>query len=77
MDRTQSASVRTDIRDFKMSKGQRQRRLQGDPRFVLRMREVKSHIVAWLLRRKILDFDVVPKREDCACVMKKCVLQKS
>ena len=62
---------------LKMSQLQWQRRLQGDPWFVLRMREVKSHVVALLRRRKILDFEVVPNREDCACVMKKWVLQKS
>ena len=36
------------IRDFKMSQLQRQCRLQGDPRFVPRMREVKSQVVTWL-----------------------------
>ena len=54
-----------------MPQPQQQHHLQGDPRFVLCMREVKCHVVTWVRQCKILDFDVVPKREDCACVTKK------
>ena len=48
---------------------QRRRCLQGDPRFLMPMREVKSQVVTWLRRRRILDFDVLPKREDCTWVI--------